>query len=145
MDQIAAAHRAINVFMSNASDTPDQGMPRPASPAFTDNSTFASRVMNTLRNEDSVFSSPRQEDAAWASAGEEDAQKSYQQAAIEVLTDQLTASTSYAPLDKGEAKDPTEFPSSNSARLVVPVTAVERTEGEHDADDEGEQLVSWPP
>jgi len=41
MDQIVAAHRAIDIFMFNASDTPDRGMPRPASPAFTDNSTFA--------------------------------------------------------------------------------------------------------
>ena len=48
MDQIAAAHRAINVFMFNANDKPDQGMPHPVSPAFTNNSTFASRVMNTL-------------------------------------------------------------------------------------------------
>src|SRR6266849_4336940 len=144
MDRIAAAHRAINVFMSNASNKPDRGMPRPALPAFTDNSTFASRVMNTLRNEDSSFSSLRHEDAAWASAIEDDAQKSYHQAASEIPEDRPIASTSYAPLNKGKAKDPTEFTLGHTAQLATPAVPAERPDGEHDADDEDEQLASRP-
>ncbi len=147
MDRIAAAHRAINVFIFNASEMPGQEMPRPASPAFTDNSTFASRVMNTLQNEASAFSSPRQEDATWASALEDDAQRSVSRAASEAPDDQPIASTSYVPLDKGKAKDPTEFPPGHAALLATFAIPAERPEGERDADadDEDEQRASQPP
>ncbi len=101
--------------------------------------------MSTLRNEESVFSSPRHEDAAWASAIENDMQKSYYQAAAEVPEDRPITSTSYAPLDKGKAKDPMEFPLGHAARLARPAALVECPEGKHDADDESEQLASRPP
>ena len=142
MDQITTAHWAINIFMSNASDKPDWGMPRPALPAFTDNSMFASRVMNTLQSKNSAFTSPRHEDAAWASVLEEDTLTSCHRAASD---DPPITSTSYVHLDKGKGKDLTEFPSGHAAWLAAPTTTTGHREGEHDANDESEQLVSKPP
>jgi hypothetical protein len=40
LKQIATAHRAISIFMANTEFVPGRGMPRPASPAFTNNSIF---------------------------------------------------------------------------------------------------------
>jgi hypothetical protein len=57
--------------MANAKFMPGRGMPRPTSPAFTDNSIFAQRVTNVLASNELTIASPKQEDAAWASELEE--------------------------------------------------------------------------
>ena len=80
LEQIATAHRAISLFIANAECIPGQGMPCPVSPAFTDNSSFAKGVANTLLNPVSSITSPQQEDAAWTSEIEGKAQASCYQA-----------------------------------------------------------------
>ena len=137
LERIAAAHRAISVFMNNAEVIPSRGMPRPVSPAFTDNSVFAARVLSTLQGQGSDPASPRQEDAAWASAIEDEAQSSYSRAVSEAPEDQPIASTSYDPRDKGKGKDSTEFPKEATTQGE---NHADVQEGGHDADDEDEQL-----
>jgi hypothetical protein len=139
LERIAAAHRAISVFMNNAEVVPGRGMPRPASPAFTDNSTFASRVIQTLRGEGPVISSPRQEDAAWASAMADEARNSYSRAASEAPEGQPIASTSYSHLSKGKGKDPREFPARTTTQAEASAVPAAPQEGGHDADDEDER------
>ena len=74
-------------------------MPHPASPAFTDNSTFAQQVASSLSNKAPAIASPRQEDAAWSSKVEIEAQTSYYQAMSEAFHEQPEASMSYNHLD----------------------------------------------
>ena len=142
LERIATAHRAISVFMNNAEVPPSRGMPRPASPAFTDNSAFAAKVISTLQYKEPATSSPRQEDAAWASAIEGEAHHSYSRAASEVPEEQPTASTSSGPLDKGKGKDPTEIPIKvTTTQAGIRAVHAELPEGGHDADDEDEQRL----
>ena len=75
-ERIAMAHRAISLFIANAEHIPGQGMPRPVSPAFTDNSSFAKGVANTLLNPVNSITSPQQEDTAWTSKVEGEVQAS---------------------------------------------------------------------
>ena len=139
LERIAAAHRAISIFMNNAEALPNQGMPRPASPAFTDNSTFASKVISTLQGKGSDVFSPWQEDATWVSAIEDEVQNSYSRAASEVPEEQPTASTSYDLLDKGKSKDPAEYPRGSIMQAEILAGHTEIQEGRHDTDDEDEQ------
>ena len=139
LERIAAAHRAISIFMNNAEALPNRGMPRPASPAFTDNSTFALKVISTLQGKGSDVFSPQQEDAAWVSAIEDEVQNSYSRAASEVPEEQPTVSTSYGPLDKGKGKDPAEYPRGSITQAEIHASHTKIQEGGHDADDEDEQ------
>ena len=141
LERIAAAHRAISVFMNNAEAIPNRGMPRPVSPAFTDNSIFAARVLSTLQGQGPDISSPRQEDAAWASAIEDEVQSSYSRATSKAPEGQPIASTSYGLLDKGKGKDPAEFPKRNDTQAEAQAVHVEVQEGGHEADDEDEQRL----
>jgi hypothetical protein len=115
LERIATAHRAISTFMANADYIPGRGMPRPASPAFTDNSTFARQVASSLSNKAPAIASPRQEDAAWSSEVEIEAQTSYYQAASEAFREQPEASTSYNHLDKGKTRVRSRPPSESDA------------------------------
>ena len=123
-------------------ELPNRGMPRPASPAFTDNSTFASKVISTLQGNGPDVFSPRQEDAAWVSAIEDEVQNSYSRAASEVPEEQPTASTSYGLLDKGKSKDPAEYPRGSVTQAETDAGHAEIQEGRHDANDEDEQHSS---
>jgi hypothetical protein len=84
--------------MANADFMPGQGMPCPASPAFTNNSMFAQRVANMLVSKALTIASPRQEDATWASELEDNLQASYRQATFEPFHEHPLASTSDNPL-----------------------------------------------
>ena len=104
LERIVTAHRAISLFMANADYVPARGMPRPVSPAFTDNSTFATRVVGTLSDKAPTVASPRQEDATWASEIEKEAQASYHQAPSEAPQEQPEASMSYTCQGKGKQR-----------------------------------------
>ena len=95
LERIATAHRAISLSIANADYTPGRGMPRPASPAFTDNSTFAQQVAGTLSSKPPAIVSPRQEDATWASDVEIEVQASLHQAVSEVSQEQPGDPISY--------------------------------------------------
>jgi hypothetical protein len=95
LERIAIAHRAISLFIANADYAPGRGMPRPASPAFTDNSTFARQVAGTLLRKPPAIVSPRQEDTTWTSNVENEVQASFYQATSEAFQEQSEATTSY--------------------------------------------------
>ena len=127
--------------MTNADLVPGRGMPCPASPAFTDNSTFAFKVAGAMYGKDSIIVSPKQEDASWALETENEAQASYHRAASEGPNDEPVASTSYSHLDKGKgkAKEVSRPTSSiNLGRNTPLIPEKEHKEG-NEADDEGDQ------
>ena len=129
----------------------------PASPAFTDNSTFATRVIGTLCNKDPIIVSPKQEDS-WAQRIEDETQDMLWRAMSEVHDSQPDALTSYGHLNKGKerAVDPPqmestrsqESPEPKSPRTVqdsrpVSIHATEnKLKGRNEADDESEQMPS---
>jgi hypothetical protein len=100
LEQIVMAHRAISLFIANADYAPGRGMPRPASPAFTDNSMFTRQVAGTLSSKPPTIVSPRQEDTTWTSNVENEVQASFYQAASEAFQEQSEAATSYDQQDK---------------------------------------------
>ena len=95
LERIATAHRAISTFMANADYVPGRGMPRPASPAFTDNSMFARQVAGTLSSKPPTIVSPQQEDAMWTSNVEIEVQASLYQAVLEFAQGQPEDPISY--------------------------------------------------
>jgi hypothetical protein len=110
---------------------PGRGMPRPASPAFTNNSIFVQRVTNVLASNEPTITSPRQEDAAWASKLEESLQASYHQTTYEPFIKRPLASTSNDPLAR----------TASRARSKPPSNAAENPVEGNEADDEEEQCT----
>ena len=118
LEQIATAYWAISLFMANTDFMPGWGMLCPASPAFTNNSTFAQRIAETLSHQVDTIVSPRQEDAAWASEVEGEAWASYYQATSDAFQEQPIASTSSSHLDRGKNWARSPHPLSISLRCL---------------------------
>jgi hypothetical protein len=123
------AHRAISLFIANADYAPGRGMPRPVSPAFTDNSTFARQVAGTLLSKPLAIVSPRQEDTNWTSEVENEVQASFYQAASEAFPEQSEVATSYHRQNKERGRSQS-LPMSEKAEAPA---------GGNDADDEDER------
>jgi cobalamin biosynthesis protein CobT len=101
-------------------------MPRPASPAFTDNSMFARQVAGTLSSKPPAMVSPRQEDTTWTSNVENEVQASFYQATSEAFQEQSEATTSYDRQDKERGRSQS-LPTSERAEAPT---------GGNNADDE---------
>jgi hypothetical protein len=104
LERIMTAYRAISLFMTNTDFVPGKGMPRPASPAFTDNSAFAQRVALTLAGDTPAITSPRQEDTNWASQLEDDIHATQQQVSSETLEGPLVELNFGEPLARAVSR-----------------------------------------
>ena len=103
LERILTAYQAISLFMTNADFTPGRGMPRPASPAFTDNSAFARRVAFTLSGNTPAITSPRQEDTNWTSQLEDDLYVAQLQVSSETIKEP-SVSTLFDPLARAASR-----------------------------------------
>jgi len=146
LDRIATAHRAISVFMTNADVIPGRGMPRPASPAFTDNSAYTLRVAGTMLGKDTPILSPKQEDASWAHDLEDEALDSFQRVSDWTSNKQPEASMSYEPVDKGKGKavDATQTDSAAGPSKQSKPALEDESKGGNVADDEEQGSTRQP-